>query len=79
MSRAERGGNACSDIAGPQDPLDPSRQLREIRTGSSLNGMEDMIHGSIFEARAPAHYAHARVTVTRTRRVNPDTRAVIGP
>ena len=26
-----RGGYACSVVAGPQSPSDPSRQLREIR------------------------------------------------
>ena len=36
MSRAERGDTAYSVVAGPQDPSDPARQLREIRAGSSL-------------------------------------------
>ena len=31
--------------------------------------MKDMIHGSIFEARAPARCAHTRVAVTSTLRV----------
>ena len=59
-------------------PFGPNNAAARDTDGLLTNGMKDMIHGSIFEARAPAHCAHARAAVTRTRRVNPDARAVIG-
>ena len=68
MSCAERGDSACSVVAGPQDPSDPAEAAARDTGWLLTSGMKDMVHESLFDARAPANCAHARAAVTRTRR-----------